>query len=207
MSCKCPRPAALPTVTSSPCEVDWSRVQKFAICREVIWQSATSSEASTVSELAELAEWVTVLAASDDTKWMISPIIGEFIATPGEAETAEFDGQTRNTGNYLPTTITFQTQGASSSDLAVLDDLTCEPNLSIILFDNDEGIIHGLNGTVINGFPLATKTFQITDMGQPDAGGFIIANGGFQLLDGWSKNTTVTNTAATDFNPLLDLSN
>lgn len=208
-SCDCPVATEINDIPANACPIDWARVRKFAISRQQRWESDTSGAASTVSELADLTEWDDVLGASDVTKWVISNLFGEYIKSPGAAQTAEFDGDTKNTGNYDPTTATFQFQGASSDQLAALDTLSCEETLFVMLFDNKNKIIHGFDQTTPTipiGLPLAPKSFFVTDMYQDEAGNFVKADGGFQLIDGWSKDFDVTSTLA-GFNPLTDLVN
>jgi len=205
-SCDCPASTELTDIPSNACPIDWARVRKFSICRQQIWVSTSTGAVSTVAQIAILSEWTTALAAVDVTKQVISAQFGEYTKAPGAAQTTEFDGDTKNTGNYDPTTSTFQFQGASSDQLAAMDTLACEETLFAILFDNKNKIIHGLSGTVPIGFPLAPKSFSVTDMYQDEAGNFIKADGSFQLVDGWSKSTDVTATLAA-FNPLIDLTN
>jgi len=207
-SCDCPAATELTDVPANTCSIDWARVRKFAISRNQIWTSDTVGDA-TFTQLADVTEWDDVLGASDDTKWVISGLFGEYTKAPGAAQTAEFDGDTKNTGNYDPTSVTFQMQGATSDQLAAMDTLACEEDLFIILFDNKQKIISGAaqpSGTIPFGLPLAPKSFFITDMYQDEAGNFVKADGGFQLKDGWSKDFDVTVTAAT-FEPLTDLVN
>lgn len=208
-TCDCPQATELPDIPASTCLVDWARVRKFSYSRQQIWQSTSSAASSTVSEIAVASEWTASLAAAGDTKQSISALFGEFAQTPGEPQTTEFDGDTKNTGNYDPTTSAFQFQGASSDQIQEMDKYACEGTLFVIFFDNKNKIIHGFDTTVTTvpvGFPVSPQSFSATDMYQEEAGGFVKSNGSFQLADGWSKSTTVTATLAA-FNPLTDLIN
>ncbi len=205
--CPCPLPDALGTIPASTCDIQWDKINKMSICRQRIWESTTTQEVSTVDQIKTLSEWSADLSASDDTRQFITVRVGNFVMVPGAARTVDYDGNTTATGSYESTTVNFDYQGIGSDELEEMRKLTCEPTLFAIFFDSDKNIIHGLNGTVINGFELAIKTFTSTDMGQEELAGLIIAHGQLQLVDGWSSGTGVTISAPDDFNPLFDLVN
>lgn len=205
--CPCPLPAALPSITASTCEIQWDRIQKMSFCRQFAWHSTTSGDSSTVAELKTLSEWVDPLAASNIEKQMITVSVGDFVITPGEALTQEFDGDTKATGSYAPTNVTYNILGASSTQLDEMRDLTCEGVTYVMLFDKDGNIVHALDGTVPGGFKVAAQTITTTDMGQEESGGLVISHGTLQLTDGWSINKVVTISEPDDFDPLTDLSN
>lgn len=205
--CPCPTEAALPTVPINLCKLQWDRIRKMSVCRESNFTSLTGGANATLDEMKTLAEWVTSLAASDDTKQMITVAVGDFIAVPGEAITSEFDGDTTQTGSYNPTTVTFNTKGISSAELEAMRKLTCEGVTYTMLFDKDGNIVHVMNGTIPGGMKSVAESWFLTDMGQEESGSLIKCNGGFQLVDGWSSGTGVTVTEPDDFDPLTALSN
>lgn len=205
--CPCPTEDALPTVPVNLCKLQWDRIRKMSVCRQPNFFSLTGMATSTLDELKTLTEWATTLAASDDTKQMITVPCGDFIAVPGEAITSEFDGDTTQTGSYNPTDVTFSTKGISSDELAAMRKLTCEGPTYTMLFDKDGNIVHVMTGTVPGGLKTVKESWFLTDMGQEESGNLIKCNGGFQLVDGWSSGTGVTVTEPDDFNPQFDLTN
>lgn len=205
--CPCPKDASLTIITDSDCPIQWDRVRKMSACRQFEFFSTTSSNVSTVVELKTLSEWTTALAAVDDTLQMITVKVGNFVIVPGEAVTTEFDGDTKSTGGYLPSSVTFDYLGISSTQLEEMRKLACEDVLYIMLFDKDGNIVHAIEGTVPGGFKVVGNTWTSSDMGQEEAGGSIISHGVLQLVDGWSAGTNVTVSQPDDFNPLTDLAN
>jgi hypothetical protein len=197
----------LPTITASTCEIQFDRIQKMSICQQFAFHSVTSGNSSTVAELKTLSEWVDCLAASNVEKQMITVSVGDFVITPGEAITQEFDGETKATGSYAPTNVAYNILGASSTQLSEMRELTCQGVSYVMFFDKDGNIVHALDGTVPGGFKIPKQTITTSDMGQEEAGGLVIAHGTMQLVDGWSVGTGVTVSEPDDFDPLTDLSN
>ena len=206
--CECPTTTSLPSITASDCPIQWDRIRKMSVCRQYAFHSVTSDDASTVAELKTLSEWADALSAVDVTKQMITVEVGDFVITPGEALTQEFDGDTKATGSYAPSTVTFNYLGITSDQLAEMRALVCEPVLYVMFFDKDGNIVHGEDASAVpGGFKVTAKTWSSTDMGQEEAGGLIIAHGSLMLNDGWSVGTGVTVSTPDDFDPLIDLSN
>lgn len=206
-NCTCPLPAALTTIPDNTCPIKLDRIRKFGVRRQYAFHSVTTGDASTVAQYKTLAEWADTLAAANIEKTLISGKIGEVTIVPGAAITSEFDGDTKNTGSYEPTTVNFQMSGMSSAQLAAMRALSCEPVLYFEFYDKDGNIIHNVISTVPGGFEGVGESFQLTDMSQEEPGGEVKATGSFQLVDGWSVDGTVTVTTPDDFNPLTDLSN
>lgn len=207
-TCTCPLPTSLTTIPDNACPIKWDRIRKFGVRRQFAFHSTSSGDASTVNEYKTLSEWADTLAAANIEKTLISGKIGEVTIVPGAAITSEFDGDTKNTGSYEPTTVNFMMSGMSSAQLAALRALSCEPVLYFEFYDKDGNIIHDLNASSVpGGFEGVGESFSLTDMSQEEAGGEIKATGSFQLVDGWSVDGTVTVTTPDDFNPLTDLSN
>lgn len=204
--CACPLQTDLGTVPVSTCDIQWDKINKMSLSRTQEFFSVTSGISSTVLEMQTFSEWATTLSVNDDTRAFITVPVGNWLAVPGPARTQDFDGNTTATGSYDPTTVTFDYQGISSAQLAIMRLLTCEPTLFAMFFDADGNIVHGLSGTTPTGFQLTAKTFTSTDMGQEELAGLIIAHGQLQLIDGWSSGTGVTITEPA-FNPLLALVN
>lgn len=199
--CACPNAATLETIADYTCPIDWADIVKFAISRKKLFQSLTA--ASSVAELQTLAEWAPTLAAVDDTKTLITPLLDTVENEPGEAITEEFSTRTINNG-LDPTVFTGLLVNAPAATVASFKKLSCEKELYIYFFDNDGNVIHALNGALVQGFKLTANSFimQDTDVKNKLANKNAFS---FQLEAGWSD--IAAKTVPTDYDPLSDLSN
>lgn len=206
--CTCPLDAALPTIPATDCPIQWDRIRKMSVARQFAFHSVANGDTSTVSDLKLLAQWADALSAVNIEKQMITVEVGNFIITPGEALTQEFDGDVKATGSYAPSPVTFDYLAITSAQLEEMKKLVCEPVLFTMFFDKDGNIVHAVNGSAVpGGVKVVAKTWSSTDMGQEEAGGLIMAHGSLMLVDGWSAGTNITVTEPDDFDPLIDLSN
>ena len=180
----------------------FSEIAKIAISRKKAFQSATGPPA-TETHIITLTEWATTLAAVDDTKTLISPIVGDVENEPGNPITEELT--TRNIVIGLePTTFTGLLAGAPGTTIASFKKLTCEKILYVFLFDNEGSIIYNLNGTVPEGFKLSNNSFFMQDLELKKRA--VNKNRfGFQLDAGWSDGAKKA--TPLDFDALVDLTN
>ena len=200
--CDCPNAATLETITDFTCPVDFSEIAKIAISRKKVFQK-TGADPVTETDIITLAEWVATLAAVDDTKTLISPIVDDVENEPGSPITEELT--TRNIVIGLePTTFTGLLAGAPGTTIASFKKLTCEKILYVYLFDNEGSIIYNLNGTVPEGFKLSNNSFFMQDLELKKRA--VNKNRfGFQLDAGWSDGAKKA--TPLDFDALSDLTN
>ncbi len=199
--CSCPNAAALTSITDYDCPVDFSEVAKLIFCRTKVFPGTT--QPPTVVTIATLAEWATALAAADDTKMLVSPIVDDIENEPGAPITEELTTRNIVTG-FEPTVFTGLMSGAPQTTVAEFKKLTCEKILYVYFIDSDGEIIHALDGTAPEGFKLENNSFFMQDLELKKR----TTNKnrlGFQLVPGWS-NTAVKTTPA-DFDALTDLTN
>lgn len=199
--CTCPNADALETITDFDCPVDFKEVSKLVISRQRVFQSAV--QPPTVILLNTLSEWTATLAAVDDTKTLVTPVVDDFEAAPGDPVTEELTIRNVVTG-LDDTTITGFLAGAPGATIESFKKLTCEKILYVYFITNDGSIVHALNGTEPEGFKISNNSFfmQDTEMIKRT----INKNRfGFMLEQGWSNDAIVT--PITGFDALTDITN
>lgn len=200
--CNCPNPAALESIADFTCPEDFSEIAKIAISRKKVFQK-DGIDPVTETDIITLAEWASTLAAADDTKTLVSPIVDDVENEPGGTITEELT--TRNIVTGLePTTFTGLLAGAPGATVVSFKKLTCEKILYVYFIDNDGNIIYNLNGTVPEGFKLSNNSFFMQDLELKKR--TINKNRfGFQLDAGWSDGAKKA--TPLDFDALIDLTN
>lgn len=199
--CSCPNPASLATVTDFTCPINFSEIAKIFFSRKKVFQGTT--QPPTVTTLGTLTEWVATLAAVDDTKTLITPIVDDIENEPGAPITEELTTKNVVSG-FEPTTFTGFLAGAPSDTVALFKQLTCEKVLYVYFVDSDGNIIHAMDGTAPEGFKVENNSFFMQDLELKKR--TINKNRlGFQLVPGWSN--TAIKTTPVDFDALTDLTN
>lgn len=199
--CSCPNAAALETVTDFTCPINFSEIAKLIFCRLKIFQGII--QPPTVVTLGTLSEWAVTLAAVNDTKTLITPVVDDIENEPGAPITEELTTKNVVTG-FEPTTFTGFLAGAPAVTVALFKQLTCEKILYVYLVDSDGNIIHAMNGTAPEGFKLENNSFFMQDLELKKR--TVNKNRlGFQLVPGWSN--TAIKTIPVDFDALTDLTN
>ena len=205
--CACPNPATLESIVDVECPIDFSEIAKLIFSRERKFQStthlATPFPDPTETNIITLAEWVTTLAAVDNTKSLITPIVDDIENEPGAAITEELTTRNIITG-FEPTVFTGFLAGAPQTTVESFTKLTCEKILYVFFVDSDGSIIYNLNGAVPEGFKLSNNSFFMQDLELKKR--TINKNRlGFQLEPGWSKGAKKA--TPVDFDALIDLTN
>lgn len=205
--CSCPNAATLETIADYDCPIDFSEIAKIIFSRKKKFQSDTHVTTPfpdpTETEIITLAEWVTTLAAVDDEKSLITPIVDDVENEPGAPITEELTTRNIITG-FEPTVFTGFLAGAPQPTVASFTKLTCEKTLYVYFIDNDGNIIYNLNTAVPEGFKLANNSFFMQDLELKKRA--INKNRfGFQLEPGWSKGAKKA--TPLDFDALVDLTN
>lgn len=103
----CPLPEALVDIDPQDCPEKWGQIQRFA-ARIIQDPAAATPTFATVADLIDKTKWATALAATDETKIVLSPFISGFVIPPGTPITEE--GNNNNTVNGIP-----MLQGMSNS--------------------------------------------------------------------------------------------
>lgn len=200
--CSCPNAATLESITDFNCPIDFSEIAKFIFSREKVFQKTTVPPV-VEADIITLAEWVDTLAAVDDTKSLVSPIVDDIENEPGAPITEELTTRNVITG-FEPTVFTGFLSGAPQSTVTSFKKLTCEKTLYVYFIDSDGNIIYNLNETVPEGFKLSNNSFFMQDLELKKR----TTNKnrlGFQLEPGWSNGAKKA--TPLDFDALVDLTN
>ena len=200
--CACPNPATLESIADFTCPIDFSEIAKLIFNRNRIFQKTTPPPVLEV-DIITLAEWLDTLAAVDDTKSLVTPIVDDIENEPGAPIVEELTIRNVVTG-FEPTVFTGFLSGAPQTTVASFKKLTCEKTLFVYFVDNDGNIIYNLNGTVPEGFKLSNNSFFMQDLELKKR----TTNKnrlGFQLEPGWSDGAKKA--TPLDFDALVDLTN
>lgn len=200
--CSCPNAATLETIADYDCPIDFSEIAKLIFCRKKPFQKTAAPPLLEV-DIITLAEWVDTLAAVDDTKSLVTPIVDDIENEPGAPITEELTTRNVVTG-FEPTVFTGFIAGAPQPTVESFKKLTCEKTLYVYFVDSDGNIIYNLNGTEPEGFKLSNNSFFVQDLELKKRA--INKNRlGFQLEPGWSNKAKKATPA--DFDALTDLTN
>ena len=200
--CACPNAATLESIADFTCPIDFSEIAKLIFNRKRIFQKSDVPPV-TETDIITLAEWVDTLAAVDDTKSLVTPIVDDIENEPGAPIVEELTIRNVVTG-FEPTVFTGFLSGAPQTTVASFKKLTCEKTLYVYFVDNDGNIIYNLNGTVPEGFKLSNNSFFMQDLELKKR----TTNKnrlGFQLEPGWSDGAKKA--TPLDFDALVDLTN
>lgn len=199
--CECPNPAELEDIADFDCPIDFSEVAKLIFSRKRLFQSLTGPP-PTEAEILLLTEWAPTLAASDDTKSLVTPIVDDVENEPGAAIVEELTIRNIVTGLEV-TTFNGLLAGAPAPTIASFKKLTCEKTLFVYFVDSNGDLIYFLNGTAPEGFKLSNNSFvmQDTEMIKRTINKNRFS---FQLEPGWSDGAKK---ATPSFDALVDLTN
>lgn len=206
MSCNvCPKPTALTAISAVDCQVNLRQIQRLAFQRPGDKFDTTDVSPT---DILLLADWQTKIAAADDTKIIVTPLIGgDPQITAGEANTSGGgDNSTLNgvkeVNTANPSEFSAMFKGLPPTVEKELKSIVCEPGLVVYMI---------LQGGLIAAYKFDTGIHS----GMPIQSAFVgdRGNGGFGTKDtnkiefslpaGWSEDIEVVK--PTDFNPLTDI--
>lgn len=205
MDCNCPAPASLTTITTENCGVDLKQIQRLAYQRV-----GTGFDISTdTTSIKLLADWQAFMAAADDTKIVVTPLIGgDPIIEAGEAiTTGGGDNSTLNGAEEVeganPSEFSCVFKSLSSTVEKEMKALNCEKNLVVYYFLQGGRI--AAKQIVVDdkwdGFDV-TSVFT-SDRDNQGYGTKDTVNHSHNLTEGWSDDLVIIDDA--NFNPLTDL--
>ena len=94
----------------------------------------------------------------------------------------------------------------NSTTTAAIEALKCESTLYVMFALEDGKLVHALDGTVPVGFKVKPRTVYVKDAEFSNESPNKVAEFGFQLVDGWSREG-FTVSSPTDFSADEDLAN
>ena len=157
----CPAPTELESAVTElfPCPQDVGQIQKL-----VFWRTGNLIASITTALIQKT--WNTLLAASDDTKAIVSPFLHNPDMPMGDPR--EFGGgnETRFGGIFRKgaqaPTFTFTMQVESQDVITSLKQLVCEP-LDVVFIDEANRFIYSDVGGVFSGFKIIPNSFFVSD--------------------------------------------
>lgn len=202
--CVCPLPTALGDVPALDCGVNLKQIQRLAFQRS---GNQFGTGAVPPNDITVLADWQTLIAAADDTKIVVTPLLGgNPVIEAGTAITIGGGDNTTLNGveevqGVNPSAFSAEFRELTPEIELALKLLTCEKSLTVYLF---------LEGGRIAAYeidPTNQRGFLLQSMFVSDRN-----NAGFATLDtntiswafpsGWSENLVIVTPA---FNPLTDI--
>lgn len=199
-NCNCPEPSALTEIPSENCGVNMDQIQRIGYQRT---QTDAPFDATTVLTL---SAWQDFMDATDDTKIVVSPLIGgDPIIEPGAAITS--GGNDNSTLNGIPqfdgvepSAFSTKFNSLSAAQEAAFKKLMCETNMTVYFFLQGGKIATKKVSADVSGFSI--QSLFISDRGNAGFGTKDTFNHSFGLLPGWSDNLVIYTPS---FNPLTEL--
>lgn len=200
-NCVCPPGDAIVDIPDNDCGFSLLQVQKIIVARR------SNSAFATLLLPQVLANWTTLLTATDDTKAQITPFVEEFKIPQADPILQGGDDNTTIDGAPIPVgAAQIRAEGKfpeiASTVLEALKAFNCERDLMVYLV-NQNSMIYGINptGTVFTGIPI--RAWFVGDAGNDGLNTRDKAPIGFNLRYNWRNK--LVGIIPTDFDPLLDL--
>ncbi len=158
----CPRPTAIASAVTvlNPCPADVGQIQKLVFWRRGQSMSVASSITSTA--------WTTLLAATGDTKAIVTPFLANVELAASEAR--EFGGgnETRwgaviRKGGSSPV-FTASMYQEDQDVITSLKALACEA-LDVIFINESNQFVYSDSASAFDGFQIANVSFFVSDKG------------------------------------------
>lgn len=197
MICKCPLGTALPDIPKFTCGESFGQIQKLAFQR-LKSASGTANKFTTEKAITKKASWDTLLAATDDTKVVVTPFLNAPSAEAGAART--FGGGNDSLGGIEevvgaePTRFTAVFRRLLQSIVKVMKELVCESqahNLGVYLID-ENGAVGAVAGDEDGDYsPIPVESLFI---GDKTLGGFDAPDSNaiqFSFRPNWSDDLKV----------------
>lgn len=137
MDCNCPAPTSLTEIVAELCGVDLKQIQKLAFQRV---GDLFDNAGAPVTDILELSTWQAKMAATDDTKIVVTPLIGgDPTIDAGDAiTTGGGDNSTLNGVEEVegvnPSAFSCIFKSLSAATEKALKALICEKNLVVYFF-------------------------------------------------------------------------
>lgn len=203
MDCNCPAPTALTEIGLLTCGVDMNQIQRMA------FQRIGTTFDGVTNDITDLADWQAFMAAVDDTKIVVTPLIGgDPVIEAGEAITngggdnSTLNGVEEVTG-INPSDFSCFFNSLPSSVEKAMKALICEPNLRVFFFLQGGKIAcQEVTAPEYEGFLLSGQPF-VSDRNNAGFGTKDTVNMSFSLAEGWSDDLAIID--GLSWNPLTDL--
>lgn len=209
LTCQCPAAAALTTIPTVNCPVNFGQIQKAAFQR-LTKADGTKNSFTTQNAITAKASWDTLLTATDGSKVVVSPYINAPADTGGDARMSS--GGNDDLGGIAevlggePVQFAGQLRAVPQAIIKAMKSLSCEANvgnLGVFLFDengNIEAIKGATEGTY---YPIPIRSFFV---GSKVHGNYDAKDSNaiqWAYPDNYSDDLVIVKPS--DFNPLTDL--
>lgn len=204
MDCNCPSPTSLTEIPAQDCGVNLKQIQRVAIQRT---GSQFGTNAATPNSILELADWQALKAANDDTKIVITPLIGANpTIEPGDAITSGGgDNSTLNGVEEVegvnPSAFSCEFKELSPEIEKAMKKLLCEKNLTVYLILQG-GRIAAVEIDADNQKGFSIQSPFISDRGNQGFATKDTHTFSFSLAAGWSEDLVIVKP---NFNPLTEI--
>lgn len=209
MDCNCPLPTALTAIPALDCGVNLNQIQRLIFRRRGDVLGANASGGPNDPTL--LADWQALLAATDDTKVVVTPLIasnpiidaGDAI-TNGGGDNTTLNGVEEVEGTN-PSAFSAEFKSLTPEIEKALKALVCELNLEVF-FVLEGGKIAAMADNSADpvvdwkGFPI--QSLFVSDRNNAGFATKDIHNISFSLPTGWSEDLDIIEPA---FNPLFEI--
>ena len=185
----CPRATAIESAVTvlNPCPDDVGQIQKMVFWRR--GQTIASVATAIIS-----TTWTTLLAATGDTKAVVTPFMANVVIPPNESR--EFGGGNetrwgapiRKGGSSVP--VTASMYQVDQDTITALKKLRCE-SLDVLFINEANQIVYS-DSTTVSGFQVAENSLFVSDKGiggLDDADQNMIT---FNLKPNWSDTLEIT---------------
>lgn len=170
--CSCPAAASLTDIPVVKCAEGFGQIQKIAFQR-LTDDAGAKTGFKAAAAITKKASWTALIAATDSTKIVISPIVENPTSEPGEARTTgggnDTPGGIEKVIGTQPTSFTGVFRNIPQSVIKVMKKLQCEAasrNLGVYLFD-EAGNIEAIADPDTDGnyYPIPIRSLFISDKG------------------------------------------
>lgn len=202
--CTCPLSASLTDITQDACPLNIGQIQKIYFQRTPYTWDGT--------DITLKADWDTLRTAGDDTKVVVSPLIGgDPVIEAGEAITIGGNDNTTRSGVELvtgagPSNFSARFDSLSPKAEREMKQFICEGKLGVYFVTEDQKIwcwVDDPDAATPKEQPIPVESAFFTDRNN---GGFGTLDSNilsFKLRKGWSE--CLVQITPADFNPLVDL--
>lgn len=204
MDCNCPPSSSLTEIVAEACGVDLSQIQRLAFQRTGY---VFDAGATTPNDILELSSWQAFLTATDDSKIVITPLIGgDPTIEAGEAiTTGGGDNSTLNGVEEVeginPSSFSCVFKSLSSTVEKQMKALICEKNLVVyLILQGGKIAVVEVSTNQKRGFDI--QSVFVSDRNNAGFGTKDTVNLSFQLKAGYSDDLVVLKP---NFNPLTEI--
>lgn len=215
MNCNCPDDGILKDIPTQDCPFDLKQIQRIAFATQgkVIWDSATGGGLGdgvplTTAQLDTKADWEVRRTATDNTKIILTPLIGgdpiieagEPI-TEGGGDNSTLNGVTETTGTN-PSSFSCVFKSISPEIEKALKEVACKSVEVYFFVEGGKIVAEQVEGTK-NVKGINVQALFVSDRNNAGYGTKDTNTLSFELASGWSENIVMVKPK--DFNPLYDL--